>query len=176
MGGNIRGQTRSLTTAVALYTGQGDFGLALALGCILLLLALLVNVALQAPRVTAVLELRGVCQRYEGRTVLELDHFTVARGAIVAIVGPDGSGKSPLLRLAALLEAPSAGEVWIAGRRAPRTAAARRQVSLVEQRPVLFRGSVRENLEFGCEPEESRAPSWPPGWMRSRGNSRSPAC
>ncbi len=48
VGGNIRGQTRTLTTAVALYTSQGDFGLALALGLILLLLALLVNVALQA--------------------------------------------------------------------------------------------------------------------------------
>src|SRR5437899_1028481 len=47
VGGNIRGQTRTLTTAVALYTGQGDFGLALALGLVLLLLALLVNVALQ---------------------------------------------------------------------------------------------------------------------------------
>lgn len=95
------------------------------------------------------LELRGVRQRYEGRTVLELDDFTVARGSIVAIVGPNGSGKSTLLRLAALLEAPSAGEVWLDGRRAPRTAAARRRVTLVEQRPVLFRGSVRENLEFG---------------------------
>src|SRR5467141_4021530 len=48
VGGNIRGQTRTLTTAVALYTSQGDFGLALALGLILLLLALLVNIALQA--------------------------------------------------------------------------------------------------------------------------------
>jgi len=48
VGGNIRGQTRTLTTAVALYTSQGDFGLALALGLILLLLALVVNVALQA--------------------------------------------------------------------------------------------------------------------------------
>ena len=48
VGGNIRGQTRTLTTAVALYTAQGDFGLALSLGLILLLLALMVNVALQA--------------------------------------------------------------------------------------------------------------------------------
>ncbi|HKW40173.1 MAG TPA: ABC transporter permease [Gemmatimonadales bacterium] len=48
VGGNIRGQTRTLTTAVTLYTSQGDFGLALALGLILLLVALLVNVALQA--------------------------------------------------------------------------------------------------------------------------------
>src|SRR2546426_76375 len=47
VGGNIRGATRTLTTAVALYTAQGDFGLALALGVVLLLLALLVNVALQ---------------------------------------------------------------------------------------------------------------------------------
>jgi len=47
VGGNVRGQTRTLTTAVALYTSQGDFGLALALGVILLALALLVNIALQ---------------------------------------------------------------------------------------------------------------------------------
>jgi tungstate transport system permease protein len=47
VGGNIRGATRTLTTAVALYTSQGDFGLALALGIVLLGLALIVNVALQ---------------------------------------------------------------------------------------------------------------------------------
>ncbi len=47
VGGNIRGSTRTLTTAVALYTSQGDFGLALALGLVLVVLALLVNVALQ---------------------------------------------------------------------------------------------------------------------------------
>jgi tungstate transport system permease protein len=47
VGGNIRGSTRTLTTAVALQTAQGDFGLALALGMILLALALVVNIALQ---------------------------------------------------------------------------------------------------------------------------------
>jgi tungstate transport system permease protein len=47
VGGNIRGSTRTLTTAVALYTSQGDFGLALALGLVLLMLALVVNIALQ---------------------------------------------------------------------------------------------------------------------------------
>jgi tungstate transport system permease protein len=47
VGGNIRGSTRTLTTAVALYTSQGDFGLALALGMVLVLLALIVNIALQ---------------------------------------------------------------------------------------------------------------------------------
>lgn len=47
VGGNIRGSTRTLTTAVALYTSQGDFGMALALGLILVVMALLVNIALQ---------------------------------------------------------------------------------------------------------------------------------
>lgn len=47
VGGNIRGSTRTLTTAVALHTSQGDFGLALALGLVLVGLALLVNIALQ---------------------------------------------------------------------------------------------------------------------------------
>ena len=47
VGGNIRGSTRTLTTAVALYTSQGEFGLALALGIILIALALVVNVGLQ---------------------------------------------------------------------------------------------------------------------------------
>jgi len=47
VGGNIRGSTRTLTTAVALYTSQGEFGLALALGIILIVLALVVNVGLQ---------------------------------------------------------------------------------------------------------------------------------
>lgn len=47
VGGNIRHQTRTLTTAVALATSQGDFALAMALGLVLLALALTVNVLLQ---------------------------------------------------------------------------------------------------------------------------------
>jgi tungstate transport system permease protein len=46
VGGNIVGQTRILTTAVALETSKGDFALALALGLFLLLLSFGVNVVL----------------------------------------------------------------------------------------------------------------------------------
>ena len=48
VGGNIVGQTRIFTTAIALETGKGEFALALALGFILLALALLVNALLGA--------------------------------------------------------------------------------------------------------------------------------
>jgi tungstate transport system ATP-binding protein len=100
-----------------------------------------------------VVELRGVKHRYGGRVVLDLAQFTVPRNGTVAVVGHNGSGKSTLLRLLALLETPSQGQVLFNGsvvsRRAPATL--RRRVTLVEQRPVLFRGTVRENLEFGLE-------------------------
>ena len=46
VGGNIVGQTRILTTAIALESGRGEFALALALGFILLLLALGLNALL----------------------------------------------------------------------------------------------------------------------------------
>src|SRR5947199_9136249 len=102
------------------------------------------------------LELVGVRHCYGGRMVLDLERFAVPPGALIAMVGPNGSGKSTLLRLLALLEQPTEGEVRLDGEpvcggpaRSRPTAAARRRVTLVEQRPVLFRGTVRENLGYG---------------------------
>lgn len=46
VGGNIDHATRVLTTAIALETGRGDFGLALGLGLVLIALAVAVNVAI----------------------------------------------------------------------------------------------------------------------------------
>jgi tungstate transport system permease protein len=46
IGGNIRGSTRVLTTAITLETGMGEFGLSIALGIILLSVALIVVVIL----------------------------------------------------------------------------------------------------------------------------------
>ena len=43
VGGNIRGQTRVLTTATVLETGKGNFDVAIALSLILLALTFLVN-------------------------------------------------------------------------------------------------------------------------------------
>ena len=43
---NIDHATRVLTTAIALETGKGDFGLALGLGFVLIFMALSVNLAI----------------------------------------------------------------------------------------------------------------------------------
>lgn len=50
IGGNIKWHTRTITTAIALETGKGEFGMAIALGLVLLLLAFLVNGSLAVLR------------------------------------------------------------------------------------------------------------------------------
>ena len=47
VGGNIKGATRVMTTAIALETMKGDFELAVALGIVLLIVAFLLNIFLQ---------------------------------------------------------------------------------------------------------------------------------
>ena len=46
VGGNIRGFTRVITTAISLETSKGEFELSIALGIILLLIALVINILL----------------------------------------------------------------------------------------------------------------------------------
>ena len=66
------------------------------------------------------LELSHIVRVYEqGGNRLEIfndANLRVESGEIVALVGPSGAGKSSLLHIAGLLEAPTSGEVLIAGR------------------------------------------------------------
>lgn len=60
IGGNIRGHTRVLTTAITLETGMGNFGFSIALGIILLIVALMVVVAMNLITSGISAESRGV--------------------------------------------------------------------------------------------------------------------
>ena len=50
VGGNIKWHTRTITTAIALETSKGEFGMGIALGLVLLLIALTVNISLASLR------------------------------------------------------------------------------------------------------------------------------
>lgn len=50
LGGNIKWETRTITTAIALETGKGEFAHGIALGIVLLLVAFLINAALSILR------------------------------------------------------------------------------------------------------------------------------
>ena len=62
-----------------------------------------------------VLKLERIERRYGDLVILQPSDFALRRGETVALLGPSGSGKSSLLHIAGLLEAPSAGEVYIKG-------------------------------------------------------------
>jgi lipoprotein-releasing system ATP-binding protein len=65
------------------------------------------------------LRLENVSRRYkEGEGQLEVFrdlNMSLQAGEIVALVGPSGVGKSSLLHMAGLLEAPSSGEIYVDG-------------------------------------------------------------
>nr|WP_317135387.1 ATP-binding cassette domain-containing protein [Pseudomonas oryziphila] len=76
--------------------------------------------------------------------------FSLCAGDRVAISGQSGAGKSVFLRLLALLDSPSSGEIiWMGS---PVTAQAitryRSCVCYLAQRPALVDGSVRDNLQL----------------------------
>ncbi len=67
-----------------------------------------------------VLRLAGLRKSYNAGTALEVEvlhgiDFSLQRGELCALVGPSGSGKSTLLNLIGLLDAPSSGELFLAG-------------------------------------------------------------
>jgi lipoprotein-releasing system ATP-binding protein len=67
---------------------------------------------------SAVLRVENLVRRLEGEVPVTLvDDVTleIERGQFVAIMGPSGSGKSSLLYLLGLLDAPTAGRVWLDG-------------------------------------------------------------
>jgi ATP-binding cassette subfamily F protein 3 len=83
----------------------------------------------------ALLQLRGVVKGYGARTILEGLDFDVEPGARVGVIGPNGGGKSTLMRILAGLEEPDAGE------------AAQRRGLTVAYLPQQVEGDERSALE-----------------------------
>ncbi|MBF56389.1 ATP-binding cassette domain-containing protein [Halomonas sp. FeN2] len=100
--------------------------------------------------------LENVTFTYPGRETPALNGFDlhIKPGERVAVVGPSGAGKSTLLALLLRFYDPSQGRITLDDRdvRTLDLAALRRAMGLVAQEPVLFSGSVAENLRYG-DPE-----------------------
>jgi putative ABC transport system ATP-binding protein len=106
------------------------------------------------------LECRDVAAGYPGRgaPVLSKVSFAVARGGRLIVLGRSGSGKSTLLRLLNRLVEPLSGVIAVEGRPLgeQEPLALRRRVALVGQTPVVFEGTVRDNLS--TRPRHAAAP------------------
>ncbi len=98
------------------------------------------------------LALRNVLIRLSGRAMVAIDRLDIAPGAVTAVMGPSGSGKSSLLAwMTGLLEAPLDGQGSLAvdGVRLDTLPTESRRLGLMQQDDVLFPHlTVLENLLF----------------------------
>ena len=80
--------------------------------------------------------------------VLNKVSFEIDKGQFVGIVGESGSGKSTLMKLLSRLYSPNQGKVKIDGYDIDKVElySLRRQIGIVPQEPILFSGTVMENI------------------------------
>ena len=114
----------------------------------------------ERPSIEGAVEFRNVTFTYEDQPepVLSDIGFSLEPGDRLAIVGRIGSGKTTLLRLLCGLNPPDRGAVLIdtADIRQIRPDDVRRNIGVVMQNPILFSGSIRDNILMG-NPDASDA-------------------
>lgn len=95
-----------------------------------------------------------VCLRYPGADRDAVHEFSlyVSAGDTIALVGLSGSGKSSLVNLLPRFWNPSAGRILIDGidYQTVTLASLRQQIAIVSQDVILFDGTIRDNIAYGC--------------------------
>lgn len=96
--------------------------------------------------------LQGICKSYS-REVLLVEHLALEKGSIYGVIGPSGAGKTTLLKIINLLVEPDRGQLYFDGIVPPPNGSARlalqRRMTLVNQKPLLFKASVWDNVAYG---------------------------
>ena len=108
------------------------------------------------------LEFRKIGHAYDGTPSVNDVSFSVNAGNVVTLLGPSGCGKTTLLRLAAGLESPLTGEIWLDGSRVSDRELTippeKRGVGYMFQDYALFPHlNVMENVVFGLPDKGSTA-------------------
>ena len=107
-------------------------------------------------------ELKDVAKVYGTKTVLDSINLQIREGEILALLGPNGSGKTTILKILAFIEKPTSGEVKFQGEKVnfKNTEKVRLQSTLVFQKTTLFGTSVYNNIAYGLKirkvPKETR--------------------
>jgi len=100
------------------------------------------------------LELRNVGFRYRGSTghpALTDVSFSLRKGETLGIIGPTGSGKSTLAALLMRFYEPTDGEIFVGGAPLAERSESewRTRAAIVPQLPLLFTGTIRDNIAWG---------------------------
>lgn len=96
-----------------------------------------------------------------GAPTLQDMNFTVNRGDTVGIIGGTGSGKTSLVNLIPGFYPATEGEILLEGRdiRTMSDEELRGRIGVVPQKAVLFKGTIRSNLQWG-KPDATEEEMW----------------
>jgi ATP-binding cassette subfamily B protein len=110
------------------------------------------------PPIAGAVRFDQVCFSFQQGGTLTLNHIdlTIPAGTFVGVVGQSGSGKSTLTKMLSRLYAPSSGRILVDGYDIDKVElySLRRQFGIVPQEPLLFTGSVAENIAL-TDPDAS---------------------
>ena len=109
------------------------------------------------------LDFKHVSLTYQGAGAPTLQdmNFTVNRGDTVGIIGGTGSGKTSLVNLIPGFYPATEGEILLEGRdiRTMSDEELRGRIGVVPQKAVLFKGTIRSNLQWG-KPDATEEEMW----------------
>jgi len=95
---------------------------------------------------------QNVVKRFGDFVALDNVSVEIPSGALTALLGPSGGGKSTLLRIIAGLEQPDSGTVEIGGADSTSLPPQQRNVGFVFQHYAAFKHmTVRGNVAFGLQ-------------------------
>ncbi|MEI3587989.1 MAG: ABC transporter ATP-binding protein [Lachnospiraceae bacterium] len=96
-----------------------------------------------------------------GAPTLQDMNFTVNRGDTVGIIGGTGSGKTSLVNLIPGFYPATEGEILLEGRdiKTMSDEGAAGRIGVVPQKAVLFKGTIRSNLQWG-KPDATEEEMW----------------
>ncbi|MEE4242778.1 MAG: ATP-binding cassette domain-containing protein [Desulfopila sp.] len=100
-------------------------------------------------------EIRSLKKIHGSNTILDIEHLEIGAEQVYTLIGPNGAGKTTLLNILAFLDMPTCGDIFFRGENVQfhkkNLHRLRQLVSLVDQYPILFTGSVRKNVEYGLK-------------------------